>query len=99
MLKFSTAESRYSFEVDGKPYTLNALTLDSLDHVKAILAADDKSVQGDMIVDFLEKQSDKRTMTAIRKLPIKDIGVLFQDWAGIVQPAVTPGESEGSPES
>lgn len=97
MLSFNTAEARYSFEVDGKPYTLGALTLDALDHVNEIIREGDKARQGEMIVEFLEKQSDKRTMAAIRKLPIRNIGELFQDWAGIVQPAVTPGESEGSP--
>ena len=98
MLSFNTADSKYSFEVDGKPYTLNALTLDALDGVNDIIREADKAKQGEMIVAFLEKQSDKRTMTAIRRLPIRHIGELFQDWAGIVQPAVTPGESEGSPE-
>lgn len=97
MLSFSTTGSRYTFEVDGKPYTLAPLTLEALDVVKDIMREDDKAVQGEKIIGFLEKQSDKRTMSAIRKLPIRNIGELFQDWAGIVQPAVTPGESEGSP--
>ena len=98
MKSFSTKGNRYSFEVDGKPYSLNALTLDSLEKVQAVMQAD-AHLQGELIIEFIGSQSDKRTMDVIRKLPIPNIGELFQDWAGIVQPAVTPGESEGSPES
>ena len=98
MKSFSTKGNRYSFEVDGKPYSLNALTLDSLEKVQAVMQAD-AHLQGELIIEFIGSQSDKRTMDVIRKLPIPNIGELFQDWAGIVQPAVTPGESGGSPES
>jgi hypothetical protein len=98
MKKFSTKGNHYSFEVDGKPYTLNALTLDSLERVQEVMTAE-PAKQGELIIDFIGSQTDKRTMDVIRKLPIPNIGELFQDWAGIVQPGVTPGESEGSPES
>ena len=98
MKSFSTKGNRYSFEVDGKPYSLNALTLDSLEKVQAVMQAD-AHLQGELIIEFIGSQSDKRTMDVIRKLPIPNIGELFQDWAGIVQPAVTPGDSEGSPVS
>lgn len=97
MLSFTTT-AHYSFEIDGKPYTLPALTLERVDEVQKILA-EPIATQNKLVVEFYEKVADKRTYAALRKLPLRNLGELFLDWAGIRSSAVTPGESEGSPES
>lgn len=98
MLSFSTDEAKYSFEIDGKPYTLPALTLERLEDVERIVG-EEPAKQSRLVVEFYEKVADKRTMTALRKLPLRNLGELFLDWAGVRSGAVTPGESEGSPEA
>lgn len=98
MLSFSTDEAKYSFEVDGKPYTLPALTLERLDDVEKVVGAE-QSAQSRLVIELFEKLADKRTMTALRKLPLRNLGELFLDWAGVRSGAVTPGESERSPEA
>lgn len=98
MLSFSTDAAKYTFEVDGKPYTLPALTLERLGEVEKIIG-ESPAKQSQMVVDLFEKVADKRTMTALRKLPLRNLGELFLDWAGLRSGEVSPGESEGSPES
>ena len=95
MLSLSTAQ-KYSFEVDGKPYMLPALTFDDVKETVEVMSAAPEA-QYDALRGFLEKRTDKRTMQVIGKLALVDIFALFKDWTG-VQGAVTPGESEGSPE-
>lgn len=98
MKSFSTADAKYTFEVDGKPYVLPVLSYDDLDAVGEILSAAPAEVK-DRLYGFFEKRSDKRTYALIRRLPVPYVRELFFDWAGIVQPGVTPGESVSSPDS
>jgi len=103
MLSFKKA-TPYSFKVEGKPYTLPAVTLDLLDEFNKVIAAPAKE-QGQAMLDLLREQADKRTFEAIKKhIPLQknsedDLTLedLFKDWAGMRDAAVTPGESEGSP--
>lgn len=97
MLSLSTSQ-KYSFEVDGKPFTLPALTFDDVKETVDVMSAAPEA-QYDALRSFLEKRADKRTMQTIGRLPIRDIFALFTDWTGVQGGAVTPGESEGSPEA
>lgn len=96
MLSLSTSQ-KYSFEVDGKPFTLPALTFDDVQETVDVMSAEPAD-QYNRLRAFLEKRADKRTMQTIGRLPIGDIFALFKDWTGVQGGAVTPGESEGSPE-
>lgn len=95
MLSLSTSQ-KYSFEVDGRPFTLPALTFDDVKETVEVMSAE-PAAQYDALRGFLEKRADKRTMQVIGKLPIGDIFALFKDWTGVQGGSVTPGESEGSP--
>lgn len=95
MLSFSKP-APYSFEFDGKPYTLKALTFDDIDAATAVMGLEPQE-QSRGLREFIAKRADKRTMEAIGNLPIPDVQTLFLDWTGIKSAGVTPGESEGSP--
>jgi len=104
MLKFTKAKP-YSFEVDGKAYALPAMTLDVVEDFDSVLSAP-PAEQSRKMMQMLESHADKRTLEAIRKhIPVASsdpdvlkLEDLFLDWAGMRKSAVTPGESERSPE-
>lgn len=95
MLSFN-APKPYSFEFDGKPYTIKALTFDDVDEASATMSLP-PAEQSAGVKAFIAKRADARTMKAIGQLEIKDVERLFLDWTGMQKAAVTPGESEGSP--
>jgi hypothetical protein len=91
MLSFDTT-TPYSFEIDGKPYTLpHAKFGEAKELITAFYSA-----QGDDVLDVaratFEKRANKRTMTAIDTLSNKQAGQLFRAWLG----GVEPGESQPS---
>lgn len=91
MLSFSTTP--FSFEVDGKPYTLPKLGFGDLETTAAIGAhLGDNPQEGVKLVrELLTKKADKRTIEAIDTLAVGDVITLIRAWIGL-----TPGESETS---
>lgn len=95
MLSFN-APKPYSFEFDGKPYTIKALTFDDVEEAADVMSLP-PAEQSKGLKAFIGKRADARTMKAIGSLEIPDVERLFLDWTGMSKGAVTPGESEGSP--
>lgn len=98
MLKFGKL-APYSFEIAGKPYTLRALTLDSLDQFTELQKLDGAE-QFEAMKALIRSNCDARTFTAIiSNIPIATadgsptLEDLILDWTGSRVPGVTPGES------
>ena len=94
MVDSFTSAQPYSFEVDGKPYTLPGLSFGDIDIVADAMSGD----VGDQLTaarKILFDRSNKRTQDAIKSLAIGDLGTLFRKWAGVAE----PGKSPSSPES
>lgn len=91
MLSFTTAP--FSFEVDGKPYTLPKLGFGDLDIAAEISTklSDDTAGGVKLVRDLITKKADKRTIEAIDSLDISDVIQLIRAWIGL-----TPGESSTS---
>lgn len=89
MLKLESAKP-YSFEMDGKPYMLQAVAFGSIDDFKE-LDSIPESEKIDAIKKFISDRCDVRTMNAIGKLAVPDVMALFKDWVGVM-----PGESPSS---
>lgn len=82
----------YSFEIDGKPYTLPGLSFGDIDTVAEAMAGE-VADQLKATREILFNRADKRTIDAIKSLGIGALGTLFRKWAG-----VEPGDSSSSPE-
>jgi len=93
MVDSFTSAQPYSFEIDGKPYTLPGLSFGDVDAVAEAMSGD-TGAQLQAARKILFSRSDKRTQDGIKSLGIADLGKLFRKWAG-----VEPGESSSSPES
>ena len=93
MVDSFTSASPYSFEIDGKPYTLPGLSFGDIDTVAEALSGD-PAAQLKATRAVLFDRSDKRTQDAIKSLGVAGVAHLFRKWAG-----VEPGESSSSPES
>lgn len=88
---FSSAKP-YSFEIDGKPYTLPGLSFGDIDTVAEAMSGDvGEQLKAARVILFA--RSNKATEAGIKSLGIGDLGKLFRKWAG-----VEPGESEASKE-
>jgi hypothetical protein len=88
---FSSA-APYSFEIDGKPYTLPGLSFGDIDTVADAMSGD-VGEQLKAARAILFSRADKRTIDAIKSLGVGALGNLFRKWAG-----VEPGDSSSSPE-
>lgn len=90
MLSFDT-QTPYSFEVDGKPYTLPRPTFGEAEELLVAFT----NAKGDAVLtvarEVFQKRADDRTMKAIESLGFKQVGQLFRDWLG-----GEPGESSPS---
>ena len=93
MVDSFTSAQPYSFEIDGKPYTLPGLSFGDVDIVADAMSGD-AGTQLAAAREILFGRANKRTQDGIKSLGIKDLGSLFRKWAG-----VEPGESSNSPES
>jgi len=93
MVDSFTSAKPYSFEIDGKAYTLPGLSFGDIDVVAEAMTGE-PAAQLEAISKILFDRSDQRTQTALKSLGLGDLGTLFSKWAG-----VAPGESSGSPES
>lgn len=89
-----TSAQPYSFEVDGKPYTLPGLSFGDIDIVADAMSGD-VGQQLSAAREILFSRSNKRTQDAIKSLGVADLGRLFRKWAGVAE----PGKSPSSPES
>jgi hypothetical protein len=89
---FSSAKP-YSFQVDGKPFTLPGLSFGDVDEVAEAMSGD-VSQQLTAAKKILFSRANKGTEAAIKSLAIADLGTLFRKWAG-----VDASESDDSDES
>jgi hypothetical protein len=93
MVDSFTSAQPYSFEIDGKAYTLPGLSFGDIDVVAEAMTGEPQE-QLDAISKVLFDRSNERTQKALKSLGLRDLAVLFRKWAG-----VAPGESSSSPES
>ena len=93
MVDSFTSAKPYSFEIDGKPYTLPGISFGDIDTVAEAMNGD-AGQQLTAARDILFSRSNAKTETAIKTLAIPELGKLFRKWTG-----VAPGESSSSPES
>lgn len=89
MASFETG-GKYTFHVDGKPYTLPQATFGDTEELSAALDGAKDGGLG-VVRAVFEKRADKRTMAAIDSLSYPQVGALFREWAG-----GTVGESQPS---
>jgi len=78
---FSSAKP-YSFEIDGKPFTLPGLSFGDVDAVAEALSGD-AGKQLTAAKTILFARSNKATEAAIRSIGLSDLGSLFRKWAGV----------------
>ena len=83
----SAKNKQFSFELDGRPFTIKGLPFDELAAAQKGTPAE----QAEQIPLLVGKFADKRTTTAILTLDQGDLHSFFQDWAG-----GKLGESDGS---
>jgi len=93
MVDSFTSAKPYSFEIDGKAYTLPGLSFGDIDTVAEAMTGD-AGQQLNATRDILFGRCNAKTQDAIKTLAIAELGNLFRKWTG-----VAPGESSSSPES
>jgi|GEM_PF-1716660 len=93
MVDSFTSAQPYSFQIDGKPYTLPGLSFGDIDTVAEAMSGD-VGEQLKAAREILFSRSNAQTQKGIKSLGIGELGKLFRKWAG-----VEPGESSSSPES
>lgn len=90
---FSTAENKYNFEIDGKPYFLRRIAFGETALIEQIADTPPQQIPN-LARDLIAQFGDKRTSEAVGTLSISQVGQLFREWAGL-----TPGESSSSADS
>lgn len=82
----------FSFEIDGKPYILPAMSVANAKLIKGLVDASGGD-ESEAFDDYIKKNSDERTFTAINSLSAPNQAALVKQWMGL-----TPGESSASQE-
>lgn len=96
MKTYNPDDFSHKFAYGKSVITLDALTPEALEDATAVMTAP-REKKLETLLEFYEARTDKATFAKVRKVPLKLLFIEFRAWAGIEQPGVTPGESDGSP--